>query len=67
MLAALAQRLEVAAGELMFDVSALPEASADRAATLLVKLPERLTPRPGPELWLYLVAVLGRLPGRLGG
>ena len=59
---ALAQRLEVAAVELGQDTTTLPEAPEDRAMALLVGLPEHIVPRPGPELWLYLVAALGRFP-----
>lgn len=60
-LAALAQRLEVAADHLGWS-GRLPHAPAPRAVALLDGVTELLPPRPGPEVWLFLVAVLGRLP-----
>ncbi len=66
-LAALAQRLEVAAVELGWSGEDLPQAPDERAAVLLAGLPAHLDPRPGPELWLYLVAALGSTSSRAGG
>jgi glycosyltransferase involved in cell wall biosynthesis len=61
-LGALAQRLEVAGEQLGWERPALPETPSERAALLLAGLSERVAARPGPELWLYLVAVFGRFP-----
>lgn len=61
-LEALAQRLEVAAGQLGWNPPPRPGNVSERATVLLLGLSERIPERPGPEMWLYLVAVLGRFP-----
>ncbi|WP_107772400.1 glycosyltransferase [Nocardioides sediminis] len=60
-LEALAQRLEVAAEHLGWS-GELPDPPAARAVALLGGVSGVLPPRPGPEVWLFLVATLGRMP-----
>ncbi|QIK75954.1 glycosyltransferase [Nocardioides piscis] len=59
--AALAQRLEVAAQHLGCGDAPLGP-PAERAVSLIDAITPVLPVRPGPEMWLFLVAVLGRLP-----